>query len=99
VIAVKADGEQRASWSIADETALIYFLIEHRAEAGDGFNFKATTFNAASLVLDARRTKGATKTSRVCKNKWTQVRLIVMSAVVFLTAFLAQGNLFDCIRT
>lgn len=76
-VAAKADGEQRASWSIADETALILFLIEHKAEAGDGFNFKTTTFNAASLIVDAMRTKGATKTSRVCKNKWTQVCYMV----------------------
>jgi hypothetical protein len=102
-IAKKADGEQRAYWSTADEKALIKFLIEHRSEAGDGFNFKTPTFNAASLVLDAMRTQGATKTGKVCKNKWAQVRytVIVMyeSAVAFLTTFLAQSRLSNRLGT
>jgi hypothetical protein len=73
VTAAKPDGEQRASWTIADETVLIQFLVKHRAEAGNGFNFKTKTFSAASLVVNAVRTKGGTKTWKVCKNKWTQV--------------------------
>ena len=72
----KADGETRASWSTADETELLLFLIEHIAEAGDGSNFKTSTFKAASLVLDKTRTKGGPKTAKVCKNKWMSVRCI-----------------------
>jgi hypothetical protein len=86
----KVDGDQRASWSIEDEDALIQFLVEHRAEAGNGFNFKTKTFNAASIVVNAMRTKGGTKTWRVCKNKWTQVCSVcyigrtAMTVVAFL---------------
>ena len=73
VVQAKVDGEARASWSTEDEAELIRFLIEHVSEAGDGFNFKTVTFNAALLVLDLKKTKGAVKTGKVCKNKWMQV--------------------------
>ncbi|KAI0245014.1 hypothetical protein BJV78DRAFT_1103007, partial [Lactifluus subvellereus] len=68
----------RASWSPEDEMELIRFLIDHRAEAGDGFNFKTATFNAASAVLDPKKQKGATKTGKVCKNKWGQLKGIYL---------------------
>ena len=74
-IAANTNGKQRASWSIADETDLILFLFEHRAEADDGFNFKTATFNTASFEVDAKRTTGAPKTGKVCKNKWVQVHI------------------------
>ena len=73
VVQAKVDGEARASWSTEDEAELIQFLIEHVSEVGNGFNFKTVTFNAASLVLDPKKTKGAAKTGKVCKNKWMQV--------------------------
>ncbi|KAI0246949.1 hypothetical protein BJV78DRAFT_1285926 [Lactifluus subvellereus] len=44
---------------------LIHFLIDHRAEASDGFNFKTVTFNAASAVLDPKKQKGAAKTGKL----------------------------------
>lgn len=103
-IAAKADGEQRAFWTTADETALILFLVEHRPEAGNGFNFKTSTFNAASLVVNAMKTKGGTKTSKVCKNKWAQVHYTAtwsdfMSAVAFLMTFSAQRSVFSRFST
>ena len=73
VVQAKVEGEARASWSTEDEGELIQFLIKHKVEVGNGFNFKTVVFNAASLVLDPMKTKGALKTSKVCKNKWMQV--------------------------
>ncbi|KAF8214656.1 hypothetical protein K438DRAFT_2008884 [Mycena galopus ATCC 62051] len=41
-----------ASWrQPEDEKKLIEYLLEHRAEAGDGTNFKATTFRGAATHL------------------------------------------------
>jgi hypothetical protein len=41
------------------------FMIEHRPEAGDGGNFKKTTWQAAF--------KGPPKTWSSCKSKWQNV--------------------------
>ena len=83
--AAKADGETRALWSTEDETELLLFLIEHLAEAGDGSNFKTSTFKAASLVLDKMRTKGGLKMAKVCKNKWMSVRVFLHRRPIFFT--------------
>ena len=100
--AIKAKAEeQRASWTTADETALIQFLIEHSAEAGNGFNFKTKTFSAASLVLNAMRTKGGTKTGKVCKNKWTQVCSVHDKGLPPCSHLLFSNNVFsskECIQ-
>ncbi|KAF8808573.1 hypothetical protein BYT27DRAFT_7096381 [Phlegmacium glaucopus] len=34
-------------WTTAEETALVDFLGDNKAEAGDGRNFKTTTFQRA----------------------------------------------------
>ena len=36
-----------AHWFTSDEAALIEFLVTHKAEVGDGFNFKSITWTAA----------------------------------------------------
>ena len=63
-----------AHWTVADETALLNFLFDHKAAGGDGVNFKSPTFTAAAVVVDASRTKGEPKTAKVCQNKWNSVR-------------------------
>ena len=35
-----------AHWPTSDEAALIDFLVEHKAEASDGFSFKGATWPA-----------------------------------------------------
>jgi hypothetical protein len=65
--------KDNATWTPADETAFIEFLHEHKAAAGDGGNFKATTYEAAAAVLEAKRTKGGPKTAKSCSNKWNSV--------------------------
>ena len=48
----------KAIWNFEEEKLLIEFLSEHIAEAGDGFHFKKTTFQAASNLLEPRRREG-----------------------------------------
>ena len=62
-------------WSLADETALINYLIENRSQAGDGSNFMDTVWSGIAPVLEAQRTEGGVKTAKKCKKKWGQVSL------------------------
>ena len=62
-----------AHWPTSDEAALINFLVEHKAEAGDGFSFKGATWNAAAVHMVAYTARGDPKTDHVCKNKWARV--------------------------
>lgn len=73
------DSSDRAAWTQADESTLIWFLIEHKAEAGDGMNFKAQTWKAAAAELLKSTSKGAPKTAASCKSKWQRVCIIFFS--------------------
>src|ERR1700689_2117786 len=44
--------KERAHWSADDEIFFATFLLEHKAEAGDGANFKNKTFADAGKELD-----------------------------------------------
>ena len=57
-------------WLLADETALIDFLITNKDKAGDGLSFKQSVWNAAGEHLQQVTTKGAPKTAGKCKTKW-----------------------------
>lgn len=65
----------QVQWSDADIEALISFLWDKRATAGDGMSFKLNIWNEAALkvstVLDK---KGGKKTYGSCKSKWAKVR-------------------------
>jgi hypothetical protein len=63
----------KAIWTTEDEMALIDFLVERRAEAGDGANFKATIWGAAAQEMAKHMTKGGVKTPEACKTKWGRV--------------------------
>jgi hypothetical protein len=67
-------------WTTEETSRLIEYLIIHRAEGGDGVNFKQTTFTgAADLLLEPP--DGIAKENYVvnnrdwlsCKNKWNSV--------------------------
>jgi hypothetical protein len=62
-----------AHWFTSNEAALIEFLITHKAEVGDGFNFKDVTWTAAAAHMVAYTERGDPKTAGVCKNKWARV--------------------------
>ena len=63
----------RAIWTEEETGALLTYLIEHKAEAGDGANFKASTFSNAAKLLVPMKVKGGEKTADVCKRKWASV--------------------------
>lgn len=63
----------KAIWTIEDETALIDFLAERKAEAGDGANFKGAVWGAAAQEMAKHTTKGGVKTADACKTKWGRV--------------------------
>jgi hypothetical protein len=64
---------ERAHWNKQEVTGLVDYLHDHRAAAGDGGNFKQSTFNAAAAHLAPLLTLGAKKTGAMCKTKWMTV--------------------------
>lgn len=87
------DTVDRAHWSAADESALVFFLLEHKSEAGDGANFKAQTWKAAAEVLGKTVAKGGPKTAASCKNKWQRVHHNLNFFSFRSDKFAAQRNL------
>lgn len=70
---------QHAIWSSAEESAFVGFLVEHRAEAGDGGNFKTGTFQKALGHIAPFHERGGAKNVKTLRNKWTSVRLSLFS--------------------
>jgi len=68
-----------AQWSLADEDALLDYLWDHRAEAGEGMSFKGPTLTAAATKVQVTTMRGGPKTAASCKNKWGKVRNSVVS--------------------
>jgi hypothetical protein len=66
--------DPRCHWTVDDELALINFLLDHKAEAGDGGSFKATTWNAAAVEMLKHTTRGGIKVATKCKAKYVSVR-------------------------
>ena len=64
---------EKAIWNEAETTALIDHLVAHKAEAGDGRNFKNATYNSVLPTLLPLTTAGPMKTAKMCKTKWATV--------------------------
>ena len=64
----------KAQWSEADEIALIEYIAEHKAEAGDGMKFKASFWSGAAKQMVSHSASGGVKTSQGCSSKWDRVR-------------------------
>jgi hypothetical protein len=60
-------------WTVEEEAILIDFLVAHKAEAGDGLNFKASFWTTAAEHMRPHTKKGGIKTANKCKSKWTRV--------------------------
>jgi Myb/SANT-like DNA-binding domain len=77
----KADGVPSTSgpgavqWTVGEEEILIDFLVTHKAEAGDGLNFKASFWTAAAEHMQPHTKKGGKKTADKCRSKWNRVSL------------------------
>ncbi|KAJ8581086.1 hypothetical protein M405DRAFT_752326, partial [Rhizopogon salebrosus TDB-379] len=56
-------------------TALLDYLLQHISEAGDGVNFKPSTWTAVGVHLAKAQllTAGPIKTPKRCKSKWNLV--------------------------
>ena len=65
--------EPRCHWTDADKLAFINFLLDHKAEAGDGGSFKANMWNVAAAEMLKHTTKGDTKVAGQCKAKYVVV--------------------------
>jgi hypothetical protein len=70
---VKAEEHAKADWTPEDIEAFIDFLIEHKAEAGDGANFKPSVWSGSASEMAKHTTKGAQKSAAACKSKWAEV--------------------------
>jgi hypothetical protein len=73
-----------AVWTPREETALVDFLVENKAEAGDGGNFKNVTFQRAVLSLAPLHERGAPKTVKSCQNKYATVSFFNLILVIGL---------------
>ena len=50
-MATEASSDPKAQWNAQETDMLLTFLFSKVSEAGDGNNFKPTTFNTAAMVL------------------------------------------------
>jgi len=62
----------RANWKDQEVSALVDYLLEHKAEAGDGGNFKESTFTRAAAHINDLQL-GVAKTTKQCHSKWSWV--------------------------
>ncbi|TFK23132.1 hypothetical protein FA15DRAFT_571423, partial [Coprinopsis marcescibilis] len=67
-----------AVWTEPEEDALLKFLVEHQAEAGDGGNFKKATFENSAASIAHLHQRGAVKTYKTCQNKWSAMIFCVI---------------------
>ena len=83
------------TWTSAEEVALVAFLHDNRAEAGDGGCFKKSTFQRAAQDIASVRGNGQAKDVKSCQNKWTAVCLTVSFSFCrhLLIQFQASQNL------
>jgi hypothetical protein len=67
------DEKARCHWNDTETTHLVDYLWQHRAQAGDGGNFKTATFHAAAQHIAEFRTLGPVKTVKHLQSKWSTV--------------------------
>ncbi|KIK98463.1 hypothetical protein PAXRUDRAFT_134166, partial [Paxillus rubicundulus Ve08.2h10] len=69
-------------WSNGDVTILVDLVIEHKAEAGDGLNFKAPFWNVVMAALSPP-VRGGVKMVKICKDKWKRVCIFYLSVGLY----------------
>jgi hypothetical protein len=72
------EGKSHCQWTDVDEEELVQFLVDQKATAGDGANFKKVTWTAAAAHMRNITTKGAVKTLDACKSKWNRVKRSIL---------------------
>jgi len=62
----------KTQWQPDEVTTLVHYLHTHRADAGDGGNFKQTTYTTAAAHINMIYPNAThLKTPAAVKNKWT----------------------------
>jgi hypothetical protein len=67
------ESKDHCSWTTDDETHLIQFIADHKAQGGDGLNFDKTFWVSASTEMAKHTTQGAPKVFKACQSKWQRV--------------------------
>ncbi|KAF8578457.1 hypothetical protein K439DRAFT_1264542, partial [Ramaria rubella] len=82
-------------WNTALLDALVDFLIEHKAEAGDGGNFPDTVWNQAAQLMALYHVRGAVKSAKACKGKWSQLKeqYVMVNKIKNTSGFAWDDNL------
>lgn len=73
----------KAQWTEADEIALIDYIMEHKAEAGDAMKFKSSFWSGAAKEMLLHSAFGGVKTPQGCSSKWDRVRSKLYFSVSF----------------
>lgn len=76
---ISASVNNVVKWTTDNERVMIEYLIDNKAIAGDGLNFKDTVWNGVAAALEKQRTEGGVKTAKKCKEKWGQVSANILS--------------------
>jgi hypothetical protein len=74
----------KAHWSEDDEIALIEYIADHKAEAGDGMKFKGAFWTGAAKEMQAHSSLGGPKTPAGCSSKWDRVCMYLFQAICLL---------------
>lgn len=80
-----ASNSLKASWNDEETSGLVDFLWEHKAEAGEGGNFKDATFNTAAQHIAPFWRSGSVKTAKHCKTKWQSVSFTIYLFIIIST--------------
>ena len=67
--------ESKVQWNIEETNTFLDYLLENSSEAGNGYNFKLSTFSTAVSVLAKAQLllAGPLKTEKRYRTKWTTV--------------------------
>ena len=84
----QAEASAKAQWSKADEIALIEYITEHKAEAGDGTKFKPSFWTGTAKEMLSHCALGGVKTSQACSSKWDRVCTKRSRVAILLLTFI-----------
>jgi hypothetical protein len=79
-----APTNKHGQWSVEEESELIAFLYERKAEAGDGAGFKQSTWTAAAARMSAKH-PGVIYNTNQCSGKWGRVRPHILTLLLLLS--------------
>lgn len=87
--------KQHAKWSDEETATLLDFLAGELPKAGDGVNFKKSTWNAAASMMarEYQTTKGGVKDADTCERRFVLVRLSFTTAFLYWSRFDADEKI------